>query len=160
MSKKLVKDLTFQDIKELYVMDHDIMVYAQTINNDIRSRVNEIIAFSKEAGYKKIGIAHCISVTREAKRLQEILEKEFSVSRVPCKISGIPKAELIGMGWGSACNPIVQAEFLNENQTDLNIVMALCVGHDMLFGKYSKAPTTTLIVKDEMHSNNPTRGLM
>ena len=31
------------------------------------------------------------------------------------------------------CNPILQAEKLNEQQTDVNIVMGLCVGHDSLF---------------------------
>ena len=31
------------------------------------------------------------------------------------------------------CNPILQAEILNKEKTDLNIVMGLCVGHDSLF---------------------------
>jgi uncharacterized metal-binding protein len=30
----------------------------------------------------------------------------------------------------------------------------LCIGHDILFQKYSKAPTTTFIVKDRVLSHN------
>lgn len=155
--KKEIKDLTKEEIKALYKDDHDIMTYAQNILTYGRSRVDEIIAFAKEAGYKKIGIAHCISVTREARRLEEILKESFEVKRVFCKEGMVPKHELIGSGFGAACNPILQAETLNEANTDLNIVMALCVGHNILFQKYSKAPFTTLIVKDERYQNNPSK---
>jgi len=33
--------------------------------------------------------------------------------------------------------------------------MGLCVGHDMIFNMNSKAPTSTLIVKDREHHHNP-----
>ena len=46
-----------------------------------------------------------------------------------------------------ACNPVLQAQLLNEAGTELNIVMGLCVGHDSLFYKHAKAVTTTLVVK-------------
>jgi uncharacterized metal-binding protein len=55
----------------------------------------------------------------------------------------------------SVCNPVYQAELLNEAGTQLNIVLGLCVGHDMLFTKNSKAYVTTLSVKDRMTGNNP-----
>ncbi len=38
----------------------------------------------------------------------------------------------------------------------MNIIMGLCVGHDMLFNKYSEAPVTTLVVKDRVTGHNPT----
>jgi uncharacterized metal-binding protein len=53
------------------------------------------------------------------------------------------------------CNPIAQAEFLNGEETDFNIVLGLCVGHDTLFFKYSKAPVTVLAVKDRALAHNP-----
>ena len=37
----------------------------------------------------------------------------------------------------------------------MNIVLGLCVGHDMLFTKNSNAYVTTLSVKDRMTGNNP-----
>ncbi len=53
------------------------------------------------------------------------------------------------------CNPIAQAEFLNKENTEFNIVLGLCVGHDTLFFKYSKAPVTVLAVKDRVLAHNP-----
>ena len=53
------------------------------------------------------------------------------------------------------CNPIAQAELLNRAGTQFNICLGLCVGHDSLFYKYSKALVTTLVAKDRGTGNNP-----
>ena len=53
------------------------------------------------------------------------------------------------------CNPIGQAKLLNSAQTQLNILLGLCVGHDSLFIKYSEAPVTVLAVKDRVTGHNP-----
>jgi len=53
------------------------------------------------------------------------------------------------------CDPIGQAIILNSCETDLNIICGLCMGHDILFSKYSKAPVTTFIVKDRVLAHNP-----
>jgi len=53
------------------------------------------------------------------------------------------------------CNPIGQAMVLNDLRTDLNIIVGLCIGHDILFTKYSDAPVTTFIVKDRVTGHNP-----
>jgi len=53
------------------------------------------------------------------------------------------------------CNPIAQAFVLNDEKTEFNIVMGLCVGHDSLFLKYSDAPCTVLAVKDRLLGHNP-----
>ena len=53
------------------------------------------------------------------------------------------------------CNPIAQAKLLNEEKTDFNIVLGLCVGHDTLFFKSSEAPVTVLAVKDRALAHNP-----
>ena len=52
------------------------------------------------------------------------------------------------------CNPILQAKILNEEKTDLNVMMGLCVGHDALFIKYSDAPVTVLFTKDRVTGHN------
>ena len=44
---------------------------------------------------------------------------------------------------------------LQPRGTDMNIIVGLCVGHDMLFNKHSQAPVTTLIVKDRVTGHNP-----
>ena len=53
------------------------------------------------------------------------------------------------------CNPIAQAQLLNRAQTQLNICLGLCVGHDSLFYKYCDAPVTTLVAKDRVTGHNP-----
>jgi uncharacterized metal-binding protein len=37
----------------------------------------------------------------------------------------------------------------------MNLIVGLCLGHDILFTMNSKAPVTTLIVKDRMLGHNP-----
>lgn len=55
----------------------------------------------------------------------------------------------------AACNPILQAELLKDAETEINVIVGLCIGHDMLFTMNSRAPVTTLIVKDRMLGHNP-----
>jgi len=56
------------------------------------------------------------------------------------------------------CNPIGQAMALNKSQTDLNIILGLCVGHDTLFIKYSQAPVTVLGCKGPCLRTQPYGG--
>ena len=53
------------------------------------------------------------------------------------------------------CNPITQAVVLNSENTDLNIILGLCVGDDTLFIKHSEAPITLLAAKDRDLAHNP-----
>jgi len=124
------------------------------------TRLEEIIAFCREMGYRQIGIAHCVGLTREAKLLRDILKDFFAVEAVCCKFSGIDKKELQFVQvdcdvYEAICNPAGQAMVLNDLKTDLNIAVGLCIGHDILFAKYSEAPVTTFIVKDRVTGHNP-----
>jgi uncharacterized metal-binding protein len=128
------------------------------------TRVEDTIAFAKLMGYKKIGIATCIGLLDETERLSRILSaQEFTPLSVCCKSGSIDKLEL-GVKekdkvrpstFEPACNPIAQARLLNEAGTDMNIIVGLCVGHDMLFTKHSTAPVTTLVTKDRVTGHNP-----
>ncbi len=124
------------------------------------TRLEEIIDFAKQMKYKKIGIAHCIGLINETKQLKEILDKDFAVSTICCKFSGINKkdfnlTQIDNNRYEAICNSIGQALVLNDLKTDLNIIVGLCVGHDILFTKYSDAPVTTFIVKDRVTGHNP-----
>jgi len=57
------------------------------------------------------------------------------------------------------CNPVGQAMLLDDAGSQLNVVVGLCVGHDALFTKTSKAPVTTLVVKDRVLCHNPVAAL-
>ncbi|WP_022847140.1 DUF1847 domain-containing protein [Desulfurobacterium sp. TC5-1] len=128
------------------------------------TRIEEIVEFSKRMGYRRIGIAFCIGLFNEAKTVAEILTKKgFEVFSAICKIGSVDKETLnipkLKEGKEAVCNPIGQAKALNEKGTDLNIVIGLCVGHDILFQKYSDAPSTVFIVKDRVLSHNPAGAL-
>ena len=64
-----------------------------------------------------------------------------------------------GCGHESMCNPIMQAKTLAAHGCDFNIVIGLCVGHDTLFLRHSKVPTTVMIVKDRVLQHNPVAAL-
>lgn len=120
-------------------------------------RVLKTIRFAKLAGFKKIGVAFCVAVEDYARELSILLRKEgFEVESVICKV-GHHNRECIGIpnSKKAMCNPIAQAEFLNEAHTDLNIVVGLCVGHDSLFIRHAEAPVTVLAAKDHVYDHAP-----
>jgi uncharacterized metal-binding protein len=124
------------------------------------TRVEELIEFSKKMGYRKLGIAFCVGCAHEAKILQEILARRFTVESVCCKVCGIGKSEfslktIRDNPHETICNPLGQAALLNEAGTELNIIVGLCLGHDILFTNNSSAPVTTMLVKDRVLANNP-----
>ena len=132
------------------------------VRTPIRPRISEIMAFADEMGWKRIGVAFCLAARDEAIRLVRVLEaREFEVCSIICRGFGMTKGEVgipeehcLKSPHETVCNPVYQAELLNEAGTDMNIVVGLCVGHDMLFNKHSKAYVTTLVAKDRMTGNN------
>ncbi|MBU1205953.1 MAG: DUF1847 domain-containing protein [Proteobacteria bacterium] len=138
------------------------------LRHPIKPRVQETCEFARRMGYKKLGIAFCAGLHREALALTQILEAQgFEVASIVCKAGCTPK-ETIGIGdedkvrigeFESMCSPIAQAMILNEEKTDFNILVGLCVGHDSLFLKYSKAYSTVLVTKDRVMAHNPAGAL-
>jgi uncharacterized metal-binding protein len=123
-------------------------------------RIVEVIEFAKAMGYERIGLAFCVGLSREAEAVHSIFEKDFEVYSVCCKVCGIPKKRLglkpvSGDPDETMCNPAGQAEVLNDKATDLNLIVGLCIGHDIVFTKLSKAPVSTLVVKDRVLAHNP-----
>ncbi len=131
-------------------------------------RLKDTVEYAKRMGYKKLGIAFCVGLIKEAERVAEILEKYgFNVVGVCCKTGSLKKTEIgipdeytmksktgYTIGW-ITCNPVAQALILNEINTDMNIICGLCVGHDITFTQQSEAPVTTLIAKDRSMPHNP-----
>ena len=132
-------------------------------------RIEELIQFSRKCGYKRLGIAHCGGLFKEAGLLSTILENNgFEVVTVMCKTGGVIK-ERIGIPadkkialpeeWESMCNPIAQAMIMNKAGVDLAIMLGLCIGHDTLFIKYCNVPLTVIAVKDRVFGHNPLAAL-
>ncbi|MCD6293257.1 MAG: DUF1847 domain-containing protein [Deltaproteobacteria bacterium] len=129
-----------------------------------KTRIEEIAEFARKMGYQRLGLAFCVGLRREAKTVVEIYAAQnFEMVSVICK-AGRSDKELIGLEDEqkiiphqpeAMCNPINQALVLNQAETDFNILLGLCVGHDSIFLKVAKAPCTILAVKDRVLGHNP-----
>lgn len=128
------------------------------------TRLEEIVYFSEKMGFERLGVAFCVGFSHEAELLCRFLEKRFTLYSVCCKVGGLDKGELFlkKMRQGeheSTCHPRLQAQILNEKKTQLNLILGLCIGHDLLFTKYSKAYVSTFVVKDRVLGHNPLAAL-
>ncbi|MBR9980411.1 MAG: DUF1847 domain-containing protein [Desulfatitalea sp.] len=129
-----------------------------------KTRMVEICEFARKLNYHRLGLAFCLGLAREAALVDEILQSNgFNVISVGCKAGRTPKEDIgitdtekVFQGRPEAmCNPIFQALLLNQEATQFNILLGLCVGHDSLFFQHVKAPTTVLAVKDRVTGHNP-----
>ena len=131
-------------------------------------RLKDTIEYAREMGYKKLGLAFCVGLMKEATKVAQILDKYgFDVCSVCCKTGsvkktdvGVPEEYTIKSKTGYmvgfiTCNPVGQATVLNKFETEMNIIIGLCVGHDITFTQVSKAPVTTLIAKDRSTIHSP-----
>ena len=125
-----------------------------------KTRIEEVIEFARTMGYRRLGIAFCIGLSAEAEKIHQILGQHFEVYSVCCKVCGIPKKTLElealrGNSDAAMCNPVGQARTLNDKKTGLNLIVGLCMGHDIAFTAISEAPVSTLVVKDRVLTHNP-----
>jgi uncharacterized metal-binding protein len=148
-------------MKDLYTKEFCKIMQANYDYTSMRSnRVEEIKNFARGINFKRIGIAHCITFSHEAKLLEEYLSQFFEVYTVDCKYGRLTKKEVLGGTENRIlCNPAGQADYLNKKNTELNISMGLCVGHDMIFSKKSDAYVTNLFDKDFTNNNNPAQAI-
>jgi len=130
----------------------------------VKPRIVEIVEFAQKMKYQRLGLAFCDGLSKEAKIVGGFFSSHgFDVVSVVCKAGRVPK-EAIGIlehqkirigKFEPMCNPIFQAQVLNEEKTEMNVLLGLCVGHDSLFLKYASAPCTVLAVKDRVLVHNP-----
>lgn len=130
----------------------------------VKPRIEEIFDFIGRMQYHKIGMAFCIGLRKEAAIVAKLFEaRGLEMVSAVCKVGrigkekiGIAEADQIAMeGFETMCNPILQAEILNREATEFNLLLGLCVGHDSLFLQYAKAPCTVFAVKDRVTGHNP-----
>lgn len=112
-------------------------------------RLAELVYFCLEMGYRTIGIAYCTELSEPAEILTSVLRRFFDVVPVCCRICNTRTA---GRGHG---DPELQAAALDAAGCELNVIVGLCIGIDCAFTRASRAPVTTLFVKDRSLANNP-----
>jgi len=129
-----------------------------------KTRIIEICEFADRMDYRKLGLAFCLGLSKEARVVDDIFKQHgFDVLSICCKAGKTSKKHLdiddsdtIYKGTDeSMCNPIFQARMLSSENADLVVLLGLCVGHDTLFFKYCDAPVTVLAVKDRVTGHNP-----
>jgi uncharacterized metal-binding protein len=122
------------------------------------SRLQEIIEFVKLMHYEKIGLAYCYGMEQDAKILRNIFRQEgLRLITVSCTVGGVPERDVHSSSDNLhvSCNPIGQAQQLNEEGAEFVILMGICLGHDILLQRNLAADFTTFVVKDRVHHNSP-----
>ena len=128
------------------------------------TRVEETMLYARLQGHKKLGLAFCVGLAQEAELFTNLLINEgFEVVSACCMCGALSSEDvalpeedkIMPNARQPMCNPIGQAMVLDSEGCDLNILLGLCVGDDVLFIKHSKAPVTVLAVKDRVLAHNP-----
>jgi len=132
-------------------------------------RARETMELARRMGYRRLGLAYCISLAPEAEAFARRLQAEgFEVVTVLCKTGAVTKEDGLGLAdedkvypgtVETMCNPIAQARLLAAAGVELNIVAGLCVGHDALFIANASGPVTVLVAKDRVHDHQPVIGM-
>jgi len=140
----------FPSYEELYATDearrllyHSARVEAEGYGRWVR--VHEVAELSRRMGYRRLGVAYCPDMEREARLTARILRSEGLRVIVPDP--------------GDDCDPGGQAAFLATRGTQLNVLAGMCVGHDALFIRQSRTLVTSLVVRDRRLAHNPVAAL-
>jgi uncharacterized metal-binding protein len=126
------------------------------------SRLQEIIAFVKSMDYKKVGLAYCYGMEKEAKALKDVFRTEgLRLRSVSCTVGGMHQNEVNGSSCNLnvSCNPLGQADQMNAEGVDFVILMGICLGHDILLQRNLRADFTTFVVKDRVFQHDPIAAL-
>jgi uncharacterized metal-binding protein len=129
------------------------------------TRLEETVELARRMGWRRLGIACCSGLRREAAVVSRYFGKcGFDVRVVICKAGAVPKtsigvpdADLFAPG-ETMCNSVGQAALLAAEEVEFSVVMGLCVGHDTLFlGESFRrgVPATVLVAKDRVTGHCP-----
>jgi len=131
----------------------------------VKPRIVEIVEFARRMGYKRLGLIFCGGLHKESRIVNAILETNgFEVISAMCKAGRVCKSAVgvrqdeqcdVNAAEETICNPAFQAALMNMGETEFNILMGLCVGHDTIAMRHVKAPATVLAVKDRVTGHNP-----
>jgi uncharacterized metal-binding protein len=109
-------------------------------------RAEEVIEFARRLGFHRLGVVFCRDMTDLAQRYMDVLQKNgFETIS-----AGNPQGE---------CEPVASARLCNDKGTELNILLGMCLGHDSLFVRNSRAWVTCLVAKDLFLVHNPVGAL-
>ncbi|MDD2458566.1 MAG: DUF1847 domain-containing protein [Eubacteriales bacterium] len=126
------------------------------------SRLQEIIEYMHGMGYRKVGVAYCYGMEKDASLLrQQLSAAGFVAHMVSCTVDRVLETEvdLTKSKPVVSCNPLGQAAQLNRLGVEFTLLMGLCLGHDILLQKNLAMDFTTFVVKDRVFQHNPIQAL-
>jgi uncharacterized metal-binding protein len=109
------------------------------------NRLREIAEFAERMGFKRLGIAYCPDMVREAVLAATYLRSHLLDVRLPPEEFD--------------CDPVGQATLFGRLRTHMNVIAGMCVGHEAVFTRASRAPLTALVARDERFCHNPAAAL-
>jgi len=109
------------------------------------TRIREIAEYALKLGVRRVGVAFCSDMIREAKLAASYLRDRDLDVFLPPESPG--------------CDPIAQAEFFHQTQTQINVVCGMRVDHEALFIAASTSPVIVLVARDERLCHNPVSAL-
>lgn len=131
----------------------------------LRTRVEELVAFARARGVRRVGVAFCVSLIREAQELgRRLMAEGLEASLVCCRVGAIEYDEIVlpkahPDEFAAICNPVGQARLLNAANVGLVAQVGLCIGHDLVLQEECDSPVTTVVVKDRALDHHPVRAL-
>jgi uncharacterized metal-binding protein len=140
----------FPDFEELYAQGESLDLLNRSALVEARgycrwTRLREVGEFARLMEYRRLGLAHCPDMTPEATKVARFF-REFGLDPV------LPPSS-------ASCDPLGQAEFFADRSTDLNVLTGMCVGHEIIFLKATRAPAVGLIARDVRLRHNPAAAL-
>lgn len=155
-----------ETIKEKYLLHQPLVEAAAQLVDFGRagnlSRLDETIEFATRMKYKRIGLAYCYGMEKDALTVVRYFRSRgLKVSAASCTVGALAQNEVNSSSDNChvACNPIGQATQLNNDGVDLAVTMGLCMGHDILFNREIKADITNFLVKDRVYGHAPLKAL-
>ncbi len=136
-------DALYGEERDLVLAYHAARVEAEGYGR--WTRLREVAEVSGRMGYDRVGVACCPDMRWAAERVADALAAQ-----------GLDVMLAADAG---DCDPMAQAAEFAARGTDLNIIAGMCVGHDALFIRHSRAPVTSLVVRDLRLRHNPAAAL-
>lgn len=127
------------------------------------SRIQELMEYAETMGYKKVGLAYCYGMEKQAGLVRDLFVKQnIPCIGVSCTAGAMSQKEVNSLSKlsGVSCNPISQARQMMADSVDFAVAIGLCLGHDVLFQREFKGDQTTLVVKDRVYNHNPLLGII
>jgi uncharacterized metal-binding protein len=109
------------------------------------TRVREVVELAHRMGYRRIGVAHCPEMEREARLAGYYLQDR-----------GLEVVLPVGV---TVCEPRKQADLLADRDTSFNVIAGMYVGHDSATMGRLGIPAICVVAKDRVAAHNTVAAL-